>query len=75
MRMGRIPWKRVFWSITIVLASFLVLFGLIWLFHGSFESVPTEEQQDKARMGALCWLILTVPVLMWCVFMRLQNKK
>ena len=73
--MRRMPWKRAFWNITIILVGFLVLFGLIWLFHGSFESVPTEEQQDKARIGALCWLVLTVPALAWCAFMRLQNKK
>lgn len=73
--MERKPWKRLFWDIAIVLAGFLVLLGLSWLFHGSFESVPTEEQQDKARMGALYWLILMVPVLGWCVWMRLQNRK
>ena len=73
--MGRMPWKRFFWDITVIFAGFMVLFGLRWLFHGSFESVPTEEQQNKARIGALCWLFLTVPILAWCVFMRLQNKK
>ena len=53
----------------------MVLFGLKWLFHGSFEMVPTEEQQSKARIGAALYLILTVPVLVWCIFMRLQQKK
>lgn len=59
----------------IVLAGLLVLFGLKWLFHGSFEWLPTEEQQDKVRIGAVYWLMLTVPVLVWCIFMRLQQKK
>lgn len=46
-----------------------------WLVHGSYEWVPTAEQQDKARIAAVYWLILTVPVLAWCIFMRLQRKK
>lgn len=73
--MGRMPRKQFFWDVAIIFAGFLVLLGLRCLFYGSFEWVPTEEQQDKARIGALSWLILTVPVLVWCVFMRLQNKK
>ena len=73
--MGRMPWKRFIWDIAVVLAGLMVLFGLKWLFHGSFEMVPTEEQQSKARIGAMLYLILTVPVLVWCIFMRLQQKK
>lgn len=72
---GRMPWKRFIWDMAIVLAGLLVLFGLKWLFHGSFEWLPTEEQQDKARIGAVYWLMLIVPVLVWCIFMRLQQKK
>lgn len=75
VRMGRMPWKRFIWDIAIVLAGLLVLFGLRWLVHGSYEWVPTAEQQDKARIGAALYLILTVPVLVWCIFMRLQQKK
>ena len=73
--MGRMPWKRFIWDIAVVLAGLMVLFGLKWLFHGSFAMVPTEEQQSKARIGAVLYLILTVPVLVWCIFMRLQQKK
>lgn len=73
--MGRSPWKRFFWDTAIILTGFLVLFGLRWLFHGSFESVPTEEQQDQARIGAVYWLLLTAPILAWCIFMRIQQRK
>ena len=73
--MGRMPWKRFIWDIAIVLAGLLVLFGLKRLFHGSFEWTPTQEEQDKARIAAVYWLILTVPVLAWCIFMRLRQKK
>ena len=47
VRMGRMPWKRFIWDIAIVLAGLLVLFGLRWLVRGSYEWVPTAEQQDK----------------------------
>ena len=73
--MGRMPWKRFIWDIAIVLAELLVLFDLKWLFHGSFEWTPTQEEQDKARIAAVYWLILTVPVLAWCIFMRLRQRK
>lgn len=52
----------------------MAYFGLYWLFHGSFEMVPTEEQQEKAQIGAVLWLMLTVPPLTLSICMRLRKK-
>lgn len=71
-------WKKYLshavWDIAILLLGVLVYFGLYWLFHGSFEMVPTEEQQEKAQIGAVLWLMLTVPPLALSICMRLRKK-
>ena len=76
--MGKGSWKKypphAVWDIAILLLGGLAYFGLYWLFHGSFEMVPTEEQQEKAQIGAVLWLMLTVPPLTLSICMRLRKK-
>jgi len=46
------------------------VFGLFWYLHGSFEMVPTEEQQEKARIGAICFMIVTGAPCGICIAVR-----
>ena len=45
-----------------VLIVFFLLgfvFALYWYLRGSFEMIPSEEQQEKALIGAILLMIVT----------------
>ena len=43
------------WIVVFVLGFILALF---WYLGGSFEIAPTEEQQEKARIGAAALMVV-----------------
>ena len=56
--------------IAIFLLGFVL--ALLWFTGGSFETVPTMEQQEKARLGAGLLMILTgIPCI---VFVCVRQK-
>lgn len=73
--------KRVQPAIRIVLdvliAAFLLcfIFSLYWFLNGSFEMVPTEEQQEKALMGAGLMMTCTGIPCITCIFVRVKYGK
>lgn len=58
-------WKIVL-NILIVLSVCVFLLALCWLLNGSLEMFPTEEQQEKARIGAA--LLMTVSSISTVIF-------
>ena len=56
---------------------FLLCFtlALCWYLNGSFETAPTEEQQEKAQMGALLSMAVAGIPCAACVSIRLKLKK
>lgn len=46
------------------------VFGLFCYLHGSFEMVPTEEQQEKARIMAIFLMIVTGAPCSICIAVR-----
>ena len=50
--MKRAKLIRLVCDIWIVVFVFFFILALFWYLGGSFEIAPTEEQQEKARIGA-----------------------
>ena len=66
---------RFIWDILIVLflAGFiLALFGYV---NGSLEMIPTEEQQEKARTGAVLLMFVTGLSCISCIAVRIKYRK
>lgn len=61
---------RKFWKIVldilIVLSVCVFLLALCWFLNGSLEMFPTEEQQEKARIGAM--LLMAVSGISTVIF-------
>ena len=58
-------WKKVLMIVRMIIsilliaiAVIIVLFGLLYAFHGSFEAFPTDEQQEKARIASVFIMVL-----------------
>ena len=59
---------------TILIVIFLLGFvlALLWFAKGSFETAPTQEQQEKARIAAGLLMLMTGAPCMICVCIRLK---
>ncbi len=62
-------------ALMFLLGILLTLFTL-YLFHGSVELFPTEEQQEKVRIGyvAVVFLLLGVEYLLFLLQKRINRK-
>ena len=60
-----------------LIAVFLLAFvlALFWYTGGSFETAPTEEQQEKAQIGAIFAMIVTGIPCIACAAVRMKYKK
>lgn len=73
--MLKVKIKRFFGDILIAVLLFLFILSLLWFINGSLEMLPTVEQQDKARLGAIISMIITgVPCLIFTV-VRVKCRK
>ena len=66
----RLIWDA--WSAFFLLGFIL---ALLWYINGSFEVAPTEEQQEKARMGAAILMIVTGAFCAACAAARIKIGK
>ena len=53
---------KILKTILIAVAIFLILIGVLYAFNGSLEMIPTDEQQEKARIGAMLIIFLGVAI-------------
>lgn len=58
--------------IVFLLGVILSLFGVI---NGSLEMMPTEEQQEKTRIGAVLSMILFFIPCITCIVFRIKSGK
>lgn len=67
--------------IRFVLDIFIVIFllgfflALFWYISGSFEAVPTSEQQEKSQISAILLMLVTGVPCIICVAVRLTYKR
>lgn len=57
-------------GIVIFLLGFAL--ALCWYLGGSFETAPTEEQQEKARIAAMLWMLSSGALCMACAWIRMK---
>lgn len=65
---------RLFWDMLIVIFLLGFILSLLWYTTGSLETMPTEEQQEKARMTAVLSMIVTGIPCMICTVIRRRTK-
>ena len=65
---------RFICDILIVIFLLGFVFALFWFLCGSFEMIPTEEQQEKARIGAILLMIATGVPCSACIAVRRAYK-
>lgn len=64
--------KKVILNIGIIIATIVTLLGVLYFFNGSLEMYPTEEQIEKAKIGAS--VIIMVGLVADIVLIRLASK-
>lgn len=65
---------RLFWDVLIIVFLLSFILSLLWYTTGSFESMPTEEQQEKARIAAALSMFATGVPCMICAAVRRRVK-
>lgn len=65
---------RLFWDVLIVMFFLGFILSLLWYTAGSLETMPTEEQQEKARMAAVLSMLVTGVPCMLCAVVRRRVK-
>lgn len=58
----------------IIVLTLLFLLSLLWFLSGSLEMVPTEEQQNKARLGAVLLMLLFGVGDIACIAARIKRR-
>lgn len=58
----------------IIVLTLLFLLSLLWFLSGSLEMVPTEEQQNKARLGAVLLMVLFGAGDIACIAARIKRR-
>lgn len=58
----------------IIVLTLLFLLSLLWFLSGSLEMVPTEEQQNKARLGAVLLMLLFGAGDIACIAARIKRR-
>ena len=72
MRKAKIIWFICNILIVIFLLGFV--FALLWYRCGSFEMIPTEEQQEKAQITAILLMIVNGVLCGSCIAVRRACK-
>lgn len=65
---------RLFLDCFIIVLTLLFLLSLLWFLSGSLEMVPTEEQQNKARLGAVLLMVLFGAGDIACIAARIKRR-
>lgn len=65
---------RLFWDVLIIVFLLGFILSLLWYITGSLETMPTEEQQEKARMAAVLSMLVTGVPCMICAAVRRRVK-
>jgi len=60
-------------SIAVLLCCFILSF--LWFINGPLEMMPTEEQQDKAKIGALLLMVVFGIPCVACIAVRAKQRK
>lgn len=61
-------------GILIVIFLLGFVFALYWYQYGSFEMIPTEEQQEKAQIAAILLMIVNGVLCGFCIAVRRTCK-
>ena len=78
--MDRVDFMRktkIIWFIcNILIVFFLVcfIFALLWYRRGSFEMIPTVEQQEKTQITAISLMIVNGVLCSFCIAVRRACK-
>ena len=64
--------KKVILKIGIIITTMIMLLGILYFINGSFEMYPTEEQIEKARIGAV--VIIMISCIVDMVLIRLDSR-
>lgn len=65
---------RLFWDVLIIVFLLGFILSLLWYTMGSLETMPTGEQQEKARMAAVLSMLVTGVPCMICAVVRRRVK-
>lgn len=65
---------RLFWDVLIVMFLLGFILALLWYTTGSLETMPAEEQQEKARIGAVLSMLATGVPGVICAAVRRRVK-
>lgn len=65
---------RLIWDILIIFFLFGFILALFWYINGSFEMVPTGEQQEKAQIGSILLMIVTGVPCIACIAARIVKR-
>ena len=65
---------RLFLDILIIIFLLGFVLSLLWYTMGSLETVPTEEQQEKAQMAAVLSMLVTGVPCIICTVIRRRVK-
>ena len=72
MRKAKIIWSICNMLIVIFLIGFI--FALLWYRHGSFEMIPTVEQQEKTQITAIALMIVNGVLCGFCIAVQRACK-
>ncbi|NBJ93764.1 hypothetical protein D5281_14460 [bacterium 1xD42-62] len=61
---------RFICSILIVIFLLGFVFAVFWYQRGSFEMIPTEEQQEKTQIAAILFMIVNGVLCSICIAVR-----
>lgn len=62
-------------SILIVIFLLCFVFAFFWCLWGSFETVPTDEQQEKTQIAAIFLMIVNGILCGACIAVRRVCKR
>lgn len=65
---------RLFWDVLIIVFLLGFILSLLWYATGSLETMPAEEQQEKARLAAVLSMLVTGVPCMICAAVRRRVK-
>ena len=72
MRKAKLIWFIC--NILIVIFGLGFVFALLWYWRGSFEMIPTMEQQEKAQITAILLMIVNGVLCGFCIAVRRACK-
>ncbi len=67
-------WVKVICVILVVLLLIGFLVSLMWFLNGSLEMYPTDEQEEKAKMTSLFFMIFFASTSIACIFPTIKKK-